>query len=68
MKVMLTGYAKEVKDNIPAGLEFLPNHPTNIAYGWKMLDESGKETKDPTKAKEIVTDYLSKHLIKIQEN
>ena len=57
---MLTGYAKEVKDNIPAGLEFLPNHPTNIAYGWKMLDESGKETKDPTKAKEIVTDYLSK--------
>jgi len=60
MKVMLTGYAKEVKDNIRAGLEFLPNHPTNIAYGWKMLDESGKETKDPTKAKEIVTDYLSK--------
>ena len=56
----IDGYAKEVKDNIPAGLEFLPNHPTNIAYGWKMLDESGKETKDPTKAKEIVTDYLSK--------
>ena len=60
MKEILTGYAKEVKDNIPAGLEFLPNHPTNIEYGWRMLDESGKETKDPTKAKEIVTDYLSK--------
>ena len=56
----IDGYAKEVKDNIPAGLEFLPNHPTNIEYGWRMLDESGKETKDPTKAKEIVTDYLSK--------
>ena len=56
----IDGYAKEVKDNIPAGLEFLPNHPTNIEYGWRMLDESGKETKDPTKAKEIVTYYLSK--------
>ena len=56
----IDGYAKEVKDNVPAGLEFLPNHPTNIEYGWRMLDESGKETKDPTKAKEIVTDYLSK--------
>ena len=56
----IDGYAKEVKDNIPAGLEFLPNHPTNIEYGWRMLDESEKETKDPTKAKEIVTDYLSK--------
>ena len=56
----IDGYAKEVKDNIPAGLEFLPNHPTNIEYGWRMIDESGKETKDPTKAKEIVTDYLSK--------
>ena len=25
-----------------------------------MLDENGKETGDPSKAKEIVTDYLSK--------
>ena len=54
------GYAKEVKDNIPAGLEFLPNNETNKAYGWRMLDENGKETGDPSKAKEIVTDYLSK--------
>ena len=60
MKVMQIGYAKEVKDNIPAGLEFLPNNETNKAYGWRMLDENGKETGDPSKAKEIVTDYLSK--------
>lgn len=56
----IAGYAKEVKDNIPEGLEFLPNHETNIEYRWIMLDENGNETDDVSKAKYITTDYLAK--------
>ena len=56
----IAGYAKEIKDNIPSGLEFLPNHETNKEYRWIMLDEEGKETTEVTKAKYITTDYLSK--------
>lgn len=54
------GYAAEVKDDIPEGLEFLPDNKINTGYGWKMLDSSGNETKDIKKAVSIVTDYLSK--------
>ena len=56
----IAGYAKEVKDNIPEGLEFLPENDTNKDYRWKMLDEDGNETTDASKAKYITTDYLSK--------
>ncbi len=56
----IAGYAKEVKDNIPDGLEFLPEDKINKEYRWKMLDENGNETQDVEKAKYIVTDYLSK--------
>ena len=56
----IAGYAKEVKDNIPEGLEFLPEHETNKEYRWIMLDEDGNETTDVNKAKYITTDYLSK--------
>lgn len=56
----IAGYAKEIKDNIPEGLEFLPKHETNTQYRWIMLDENGKETQDVSKAKYITTDYLSK--------
>ena len=56
----IAGYAKEVKDDIPDGLEFLPNNTTNIEYRWIMLDENREETTDASKAKYIVTDYLSK--------
>ena len=56
----IAGYAKEIKDNIPEGLEFLPEHETNKEYRWIMLDEKGEETTDVNKAKTITTDYLSK--------
>ena len=60
----IAGYAKEIKDNIPEGLEFLPENETNEEYRWIMLDENGEETTDVSKAKYITTDYLSKE----QEN
>lgn len=55
------GYANEITDDIPEGLEFLPNHEINNknGYGWRMLDKDQKETTDVSKAKYIVTDYLS---------
>ena len=54
------GYAKEVKDDIPDGLEFLPDHELNQEYRWVMLDENGEVTEDVSKAVNIQTDYLSK--------
>ena len=56
----IAGYAKQIKDNIPSGLEFLPTDATNIEYRWIMLDEDGNKTEDVLKAKYITTDYLSK--------
>ena len=56
----IAGYAKQIKDDIPSGLEFVPTDETNIQYRWVMLDEDGNTTDNPTKAKYIVTDYLSK--------
>ena len=56
----IAGYAKEVKDDIPSGLEFLTTNEINVEYRWKMLDEDGNETQDVEKAVSIVTDYLSK--------
>ena len=56
----VAGYAKEVKDDIPDGLEFLPNDEINKKYGWKMIDEEGNVVEDVNKAKYIVTDFLSK--------
>ncbi len=53
------GYANEITDDMPKGLEFLPENKTNITYRWKMLDENQKETTDVKKAKYIITDYLS---------
>ncbi len=46
----LDGYAQEITDNIPEGLKFVENDPTNIEYKWK-LSEDGKK---------ITTNYLSK--------
>ena len=56
----ISGYAKEIKDDIPEGLEFLPEDNTNKKYGWKLLDEEGNEVKEVNKAKYIVSNYLSK--------
>lgn len=53
------GYANEITDDVPEGLEFLPENETNITYRWKMLDENEEVTTDVTEAKYIITDYLS---------
>ena len=53
------GYANEITDDVPEGLEFLPDNDTNKEYRWVMLDENQEVTEDVTKAKYIITDYLS---------
>ncbi len=59
------GYASKIKDDIPEGLEFLPDEELNKEYRWIMLDEEGNETDDVNKAKYITTDYLSKEQEKV---
>lgn len=56
----VNGYASLIKDDIPEGLEFLPDNETNKEYRWILLDSEGNETTDATKAVSIATDYLSK--------
>lgn len=56
----IAGYAKEVSDNIPNGLEFVKDNETNKKYGWKLYDKNGNETTDLTQAVRVSTDYLSK--------
>ena len=56
----IAGYAQEVADDIPDGLNFLPENETNIEYRWVMYDEEGNETENVEEAVEIRTDYLSK--------
>lgn len=56
----IAGYATEITDDIPTGLEFLPENEINKTMRWKMIDADGKETTDVTKAVKITTDYLSK--------
>lgn len=47
---LMNGYASKIIDDVPEGLEYLPEHETNQKYGWQ-LSEDGKQ---------ISTDYLSK--------
>jgi len=54
------GYAAVVKDDLPEGIAYLPEDPTNKEYRWKMYDADGNETDDVTKAAFVTTDYLSK--------
>ena len=58
----IPGYAEEVRDDIPEGLQYLPDHATNKKYEWKMYyEEEGElvETNDVSLATEIRTEYLS---------
>lgn len=55
----IAGYANEITDNIPDGLEFLPENEINTNYKWMMLDENGEITQEVSKAKKITTNYLS---------
>ena len=54
------GFASKVSDDIPDGLEYLPENDLNKQYRWVMYDNEGNETEDISKAKKITTDYLSK--------
>ena len=56
----IAGYAEEVKDDLPEGLEFLPENDTNINYRWVMYDANGQVTENVADAVSIRTDYLSK--------
>ena len=57
-----------VKDNIPAGLQFIPSDNLNKKYNWKMLDENNNETTKVSEAKYVVTDYLSNSVIKAYDS
>ncbi len=61
----IAGYAKEVKDDLPEGLKFLPEHQTNTTYRWKMIDKDGNETTKVEEAVKVTTDYLSKEQEKV---
>ena len=56
----MAGYAKEVSDNLPKGLEFLVDNEVNKKYGWKLYDKNGNVTTDLSQAETVRTDYLSK--------
>ncbi len=55
----LAGYAEELTDDIPEGLEYLPEHNVNKEYEWVMIDKDGKVTENVSEAVKITTDYLS---------
>ena len=55
-----SGYAAEIKDDIPEGLEFIQEHEINERYKWIMYDKDGNITTDIKQAVTVVTDYLSK--------
>ena len=56
----IAGYAEEIKDDVPEGLEFIPDNTTNINYRWVMYDANGEVTENASEAVSIRTDYLSK--------
>ena len=56
----IAGYASEISDNLPKGLEYIKNHSINEKYGWKLYDKNGNVTTDLTQAVSVKTDYLSK--------
>ena len=55
----VNGYASEIKDDIPGGLEFLPDHEINKEFRWKLLDKDENVTTNVKEAVSVATDYLS---------
>ncbi len=55
-----SGYAAEIKDDIPDGLQFIVDNSINTQYRWVMYDKDGNVTQDVKNATTIRTDYLSK--------
>ena len=58
------GYCESVKDDIPQGLTYLPDHAINKQYGWTLLDKDGNATTTVSDAKYVITDYLKDTLIR----
>ena len=56
----VAGYAQEVKDNLPNGIEFLPDNEINKQYRWTMYKADGTQTTNVSEATYVQTDYLSK--------
>ena len=56
----MSGYAEEIKDDVPEGLIFLPENEVNQEYRWVMYDANGNVTENAEEAAYIRTDYLSK--------
>ncbi|MGP1609008.1 MAG: hypothetical protein ACTTGJ_04100, partial [Clostridium sp.] len=52
----LDAYVKKVQDNVPEGLEFLPDNEINKQYQWKLIEKE----ENGVKKKIIESDYLSK--------
>ena len=46
----IDGYVNQIVDKLPEELEFLPEHETNIQYGWQVSEDG----------RTVTTDYLSK--------
>ena len=44
------GYASKISDDLPSGLEYLPENELNKKYRWVMYDKDGKETTEVSKA------------------
>ena len=55
----MEGFAEEITDDIPEGLEYLPDHSINKQYQWKMVDKDDNITDKVSEAKTIKTEYLS---------
>ena len=51
----LAGFAEEIEDDIPEGLVFLPEHGTNVDFGWKMYR--------PVKEDDNLEDYKEEEVI-----
>ena len=56
----ISGYAKRVRDTLPAGLTYLDDHEINLKYQWYFIDEDGNEVADIEDATYIETAYLSR--------
>ena len=56
----IDGFASKVSDDVPDGLEYLPDNDLNKEYRWVMYDKDGNETTDVKNAVKLTTDYLSK--------
>ena len=54
------GYATQIKDDLPEGLEFLPDHEINKLYEWSLVDKNDKPVTKLEDAEYAVTNYLSK--------